>query len=291
MGLCRYGERYVACASRPTSHTIARTVLGVYMRAAILLFSWIIFSSVVLAEDDATKHGQYVGTVLWAEEFCSGHMSEKPAQLRHIYASGDPAELRAFDTGISLSFVAMRAFVKSRDRISACSEVDKMFGANGFVVKNFWQPDEPKSVRVWIVEHTLSAYAFLLPLMEFATVVALCIVLPLAAFRRTRMTAGWTLYYGSFVFGITTWCFGAAVTFMTVGWIGLFVGLLILGIGVVPVGILGALYQMGLNPLSGWLVALSAITYAARFFALSLLASAGRRVAPAPPPVRIEPRF
>ena len=47
----------------------------------------------------------------------------------------------------------------------------------------------------------------------------------------------------SFVIGAATWLFSASVTFDIFGWIGLIVGLLILGIGVVPLAIIAAFLE------------------------------------------------
>ena len=83
------------------------------------------------------------------------------------------------------------------------------------------------SMLVWAV-----AGLVLLPLL------AVCGGLVL--FHKTRAYGGVALWLFSWLVGLSTWLLGAAFTF---GWIGLIVGLLLFGIGVVPLGVFGAVWQ------------------------------------------------
>ena len=56
---------------------------------------------------------------------------------------------------------------------------------------------------------------------------------------------GDVLYCFSFVVGAATWLYGAAITFASFGWVGLFIGLFLFGVGVVPMGILGGFWEGG----------------------------------------------
>lgn len=119
-------------------------------------------------------------------------------------------------------------------------------------------------MRDWIAETAINAYSFLLPLSQIAVVVALFVLLPLALWRKTRGGAGVALHYVSYLFGLTTWLLGAAVTFTSFGWVGLIIGLFIAGVGVVPFGIIGAFFILNINSLGISLILMLAITYATR---------------------------
>ncbi len=66
------------------------------------------------------------------------------------------------------------------------------------------------------------------------------LLLPLAFFRRTRAYAGNLMVVVSFLVGLSTWIWGFLVTYAFWGLLGLVVGLLLLGLGVVPLGLLAA---------------------------------------------------
>jgi hypothetical protein len=85
----------------------------------------------------------------------------------------------------------------------------------------------------------------------------------------------WSLFV-SYIFGATTWFLGAAVTFGSFGWIGLIIGIFIFGIGVVPLGIIGAFFKLGINELGVSLCAMLVITLAARFAGVACVAGADR---------------
>ena len=125
-------------------------------------------------------------------------------------------------------------------------------------------------MREWIVEKAITIYTFLLPFSWLAFAIAVVILLPLAIWRKTRPTAGAGLLVVSYVFGATTWFLGAAVTFGSFGWFGLILGLFILGLGVVPLGIIGAFFSLGINGLGWSLCVMLVITLMARFAGAAL---------------------
>jgi hypothetical protein len=131
-------------------------------------------------------------------------------------------------------------------------------------------------MRDWIVETAISIYTFLLPFAWLALAIAVFVLLPLAAWRKTRRAAGIGLFAVSYVFGATTWFLGAAVTFGSFGWIGLIIGLLIVGIGVVPLGIVGAFFKLGINDLAVSLCVMLVISLMARFAGAACVAAADR---------------
>lgn len=81
---------------------------------------------------------------------------------------------------------------------------------------------------------------FLTALSGFAIVISITILLPLAIFKRTRLFAGVVLYLFSYIFGATTWVLGFIVTLSFWGFWGVFIGLLLAGIGVVPLGMIAS---------------------------------------------------
>ena len=137
-------------------------------------------------------------------------------------------------------------------------------------------------MREWITEHAVMAYQVLLPFFWVASAVAVIILFPLALWRKTRSAAGVGLFVVSYIFGATTWFLGAAVTFGSFGWIGLIIGLFIFGLGVVPLGIIGAFFTLGIKDLGISLCVMLVITLAVRFGGAACVAAetANSRFAP-----------
>jgi hypothetical protein len=138
-------------------------------------------------------------------------------------------------------------------------------------------------MREWVIEGTIKIYAFLLPIGWTALALSVFVLLPLAVPRKTRGFAGVGLFVSSYVFGATTWFLGAAVTFSSFGWIGLIIGLLIFGVGVVPLGIVGAFFKLGINELAVSLCVMLALTFVARLAGAALCA-ADQNTSPRPQP-------
>jgi hypothetical protein len=132
-------------------------------------------------------------------------------------------------------------------------------------------------MRDWIVQTTSNLYVFLLPFSWGALAIAAVVLLPLAAWRKTRGSAGAALYIISFIIGATTWCLGAAITFSSYGWFGLIIGLFIMGIGVVPLGIIGAFFKLGISALGWSLCGLLVITLVTRFAGVACAVNADKK--------------
>lgn len=98
-------------------------------------------------------------------------------------------------------------------------------------------------MRIWIIEKALMMYGLLLPVYVLAFFLVLLVFLPLALFKKTRAFSATAMYFSSFVFGTTAWFYSAAMTFALFGWLGLIIGLLVLGIGVVPMAFFGSLLK------------------------------------------------
>ena len=119
-------------------------------------------------------------------------------------------------------------------------------------------------MRDTIAELALSAYSFLLPVAEVAFLLALVVLLPMAIVRKTRGVASIGLVIVSYVVGATAWFLGAGITFASFGWVGLFFGLLLFGVGVVFLGIVGAFLTFDEPSLALSLVVMSIVTFGAR---------------------------
>ena len=104
-------------------------------------------------------------------------------------------------------------------------------------------------MRKATVEWALDASGFMMSLAVWVFPLVLVTTAVLVIFRRTRPLGGMILCSFSMLVGAATWFFGAAATFASFGWFGLIVGLLLLGLGVVPLGIIGGfVYLDGVAP-------------------------------------------
>lgn len=120
-------------------------------------------------------------------------------------------------------------------------------------------------MREWVLEVAVKAYTFTLPFYEFALAVAIFVLLPLAIWRKTRGVAGVGLLAMSYIFGLTTWLLSAAVTFGSFRWFGLIIGFLVLGVGVVPLAIISAIFKLDNGGLAMVLFVMVLVTFGARF--------------------------
>lgn len=66
-------------------------------------------------------------------------------------------------------------------------------------------------------------------------------LLLVAIIPQARGVVGLIIYISSYVYGLSAWIYGLAVTLALWGWIAVIIGLLMGGIGVVPIGMLAAI--------------------------------------------------
>ena len=92
---------------------------------------------------------------------------------------------------------------------------------------------------VWVGE---KSFAWLLKIYELAMGVCL-LILPLLFFRSARAFVGLTYVYASYVFGLTTWVWSLLLAYSYWGWIGLVIGLFLMGVGVFPVALLACIFH------------------------------------------------
>jgi len=117
---------------------------------------------------------------------------------------------------------------------------------------------------VWLSERV---YPWLVIITAIALFAVILILLPLSIFRRTRAFGGGGIYLASFVFGLTLWVWSLLISYTLWGITGIVVGLLLGGIGVVPIAILATLFH-GLWSMVGQLLLVTAITFGTRFLGI-----------------------
>lgn len=94
-------------------------------------------------------------------------------------------------------------------------------------------------------------------------------LLPLCIFRRTRPWAGFGFYVASFLFGTVLFAFSCLVVVQIWGYGGLIFGLLLAGVGVVPVAFLATLVHAAW-PLFWDVVFGTVLTFGSRFLGIYL---------------------
>lgn len=126
---------------------------------------------------------------------------------------------------------------------------------------------------VWVANNVLP---WLAPIMWFVLLLDVIIALPLAIPKKTRGYAGLALYISSYVFGLTLWFFGLLVTYFMWGFLAVFIGLVIAGVGVVPIAMLATLIS-GEWGLLGLLIFFTVITFGVRMLGLFMVESTERQ--------------
>jgi hypothetical protein len=131
-------------------------------------------------------------------------------------------------------------------------------------------------MRERLADAAMTFFGYLFPIAQIAAIVFLLLI-PLAAWRRTRGFAVITMFVISYFCGFTAWVYGAACTLMAWGWIGLGIGLLVLGVGVVPLAMVAALFKSEVPMAVFWIsLALVAGAYVMRFTAAAFASKTSR---------------
>jgi len=123
---------------------------------------------------------------------------------------------------------------------------------------------------IWIADKILP---FLMSFTGIVSIIAFFIFIPMTIFKKTRILGGTALMYSSILFGVTLWVYSALMVYIFWGFIGLFIGLFILGIGVVPVGLLASLIN-GEWMIAGSIIYMLILTLGARIYGLWIIAKA-----------------
>lgn len=136
-------------------------------------------------------------------------------------------------------------------------------------------------MREWAIAAASNAYRNTLPLAEWAFWICVLALLPLAIFRSNRRWVGTAIFWASYAVGIAAWFLGATLTLASLGWVWLVIGLIVFGLGVVPLGILGAYFSLDQTPLALALLTMTIATFAMRMLGLWLVAKSDKPVSAA----------
>jgi CheY-like chemotaxis protein len=95
------------------------------------------------------------------------------------------------------------------------------------------------------------------------------VFLPLSFFKKTRVFSVYAFLISSYVFGVGMWFFSFIVTYALWGWLGILIGLFLMGVGVMPVAVVASLFAgqwaVLFNLLFGF-----ALTYGTRAYSIHL---------------------
>lgn len=112
---------------------------------------------------------------------------------------------------------------------------------------------------------TLYPWLVLISVVTF--IISILILLPLGIFKRTRGVSAIGLLIASYIFGATTWVWAFLLAYVFWGFMGLFIGLFIGGVGVVPVSMLASIFN-GEWAIFGQLILLVVVTFGVRFLSI-----------------------
>lgn len=121
-------------------------------------------------------------------------------------------------------------------------------------------------------------YPWLVLLNGVALAATVFVLLPNAIFSSTPRFAGSGLLIASYIFGATLWVWSLLVTYTLWGGLGLFIGLMMAGVGVVPMAALATLFN-GLWSTLGELIVGVVLTFGSRLGGAYLLVRAERNAA------------
>lgn len=99
------------------------------------------------------------------------------------------------------------------------------------------------------------------------------ILLPLALIPPTRPWAGLGFFISSYVIGLTGWFMGLLLTWMLWGGLAVVIGLVIMGVGVVPIAMLATLFS-GMWAELGLLTLAVVLTFGLRILGMKLTGNA-----------------
>lgn len=119
---------------------------------------------------------------------------------------------------------------------------------------------------VWVSQHLVW---YVRAAAIIAVVLSVVAFLPMSLFARTRRVAAVGLLGAAFLLGLATWMFGLLATYHAWGGLGVVIGLVLGIVGIVPLGVLAALFGAQWLML-GQLILGIALTFAARWLATNV---------------------
>lgn len=118
-------------------------------------------------------------------------------------------------------------------------------------------------------------FPFLVKATNFLTIILILILVPMSFFRKSRMYSGLGMYFSSYLFGFSMWIYSALIAYILWGLIALFIGLFLMGIGVLPIALLASLFH-GEWTIFGNLVYMAILTYGSRMAGMKIAEKAER---------------
>jgi hypothetical protein len=133
-----------------------------------------------------------------------------------------------------------------------------------------------------IIKWMAELYPWLFDVVENLVAVWILIVLPLLLFRKSRPIAIQFLLYSSYFTGLVCWWYSVVICYSVLGTFWLIFGLVLSGIGVVPITLIGIFFKSFWNQqlweVFGNLVFLMALVIAQRGLAAFIVYRAARRL-------------
>ena len=99
------------------------------------------------------------------------------------------------------------------------------------------------------------------------------LLLLVALIPSARGTAGMIILFSTYIYGLSAWIYGLAVTLALWGWLAVIIGVVLGGVGVVPIGLLASMFT-GHWEMFWPLLLTSVLTYGAGIIGSLLLGSA-----------------
>ena len=100
-------------------------------------------------------------------------------------------------------------------------------------------------------------------IMRLVFILNVIIFLPLGIFKKTRSVSAFGFVMSSFVYGLTLWFWALLLTCLIWGTRAVFIGLLIAGVGVVPIAVLATALN-GQWAVTGEIILFLVLTYGSR---------------------------
>ena len=114
---------------------------------------------------------------------------------------------------------------------------------------------------LWASTHLLNP---LITAGWIAVALDVLLLLPLSIFKKLRGFTGTGIMFSSFLFGAVTWLLGLVVTYSLWGGFAVIVGVLFMGVGVVPIGMAASAWNGMWEPFFT-LSVLTVVTFGSRF--------------------------
>jgi hypothetical protein len=118
----------------------------------------------------------------------------------------------------------------------------------------------------WIIERVIP---WVMAAAYLAAFIGFVVLLPLSFIRFTKTFSANGLLLVSYVLGVWTWCYGFVVAYNMWGWVGIIVGLVLAGVGIVPVAMVAAAFKFEWWIVFDLLLYLG-LTYGARTYSVYL---------------------